>query len=296
MIADVQAFTDYFENTQKIMDSILEVTADYIAAGIDPEMTTIFIQSQIPALTELTVYYMNLVSISRLERNPTVKAEIAQKDLGKSVAVGFLCYPVSQAADITAFKAELVPVGEDQLPMIELSNEIVRKFNRLYNTSCLKESQAYLSKVGRLVGIDGKAKASKSLNNAIFLKDSPTTIKEKVNSMFTDPNHISASDPGKIEGNVVFTYLDAFYTNKEEVASLKVRYAKGGLGDMVLKSLLNEILQQEIKPIREKRESLSKKVLLEICSEGTKKAKSVAQATLAEVKEAMGVFFFDEKF
>jgi tryptophanyl-tRNA synthetase len=295
MIADVQALTDYFGIPQKVMDSILEIMADYIAVGIDPELTTIFVQSQIPALAELTIYYMNLVSISRLERNPTVKAEIAQKSFGESVQAGFLCYPISQTADITAFRAELVPVGEDQLPMIELSNEIVRKFNRLYNTDCLKESQAYLSNVGRLVGIDGKAKASKSLNNAIFLSDSSEIIKEKVYSMFTDPDHLKVSDPGKIEGNVVFTYLDAFCEDKEEVASLKEKYARGGLGDTTLKSFLNEILQKEIKPIREKRGSLSKKTLLEICFEGTKKARTVAQTTLYEVKKAMGINFFDKK-
>jgi tryptophanyl-tRNA synthetase len=295
MIADVQALTDYFGNPQKIMDSILEIVADYVAVGIDPELTTIFIQSQIPALTELTIYYMNLVSVSRLERNPTVKAEIAQKGFGESIPTGFFCYPISQAADITAFKTELVPVGEDQLPMIELSNEIVRKFNRLYNTDCLKESNAYLSDVGRLVGIDGKAKASKSLNNAIFLSDSAETIKDKVHSMFTDPGHINVSDPGKVEGNVVFIYLDAFYEEKDEIASLKAKYAKGGLGDMVLKSLLNDVLQRILRPIREKRESLNKKDLLDICFSGTQKAKSVAQKTLVEVKDAMGINLFDKK-
>jgi tryptophanyl-tRNA synthetase len=295
MVADVQALTDNYGNPQKVADNILEVVADYISVGIDPELTTVFIQSQIPALSELTVYYMNLVSVSRLERNPTVKAEIAQKEFGESVPAGFLCYPVSQAADITAFKAEIVPVGEDQLPMIELSNEIVRRFNRLYNTDCLKESQAYLSNVGRLAGTDGKAKASKSLNNAIFLNDSPETIRKKVYSMFTDPDHVKISDPGKIEGNVVFAYLDAFCDEKEEILSLKEQYKRGGLGDTVLKSLLNDVLQKKLKPIRERRESLSKKDLVEICFNGTKKAKSVAQKTLFEVKEAMGIDFFTEK-
>ncbi|MDR1982230.1 MAG: tryptophan--tRNA ligase [Holosporaceae bacterium] len=295
MVADVQALTDYFGNPEKVMASILEVVADYIAVGIDPTLTTIFIQSQIPALTELTTYYMNMVSISRLERNPTVKAEIAQKEFGESVPTGFFCYPISQAADITAFKTELVPVGEDQLPMIELSNEIVRKFNRLYNTNCLKESKAHLSKVGRLVGIDGKAKASKSLNNAIFLSDSAELIKQKVYSMFTDPGHINVSDPGKIEGNVVFTYLDAFCKEKDEIASLKNQYTKGGLGDTTLKSLLNDILQKLLRPIREKRESISSQELMEICFSGTQKARSVAQKTLVEVKDAMGINFFDKK-
>jgi tryptophanyl-tRNA synthetase len=292
MVADIQALTDNFENPQKVANNVLEVVADYIAVGIDPELTTIFIQSQIPALAELTIYYMNLVSVSRLERNPTVKTEIAQKGFGESIPTGFLCYPISQAADITAFRAELVPVGEDQLPMIELANEIVHKFNRLYNVDCLKEAKAHLSSVRRLVGIDGKAKASKSLNNAIFLNDSPETIKQKVYSMFTDPGHIKISDPGKVEGNVVFAYLDAFYKEKEETASLKERYAKGGLGDAVLKSLLNDALQKMLKPIREKREGLSREYLLEICCEGGVKAKTVAQRTLEEVKEAMGANFF----
>jgi len=294
MVADVQALTDYFSNPQKVVENTLEVVADYISVGIDPNLSTIFIQSQIPALSELTMYYMNLVSVSRLERNPTVKTEIAQKEFGESIPTGFLCYPISQAADITAFKAEVIPVGEDQLPMIELSNEIVRKFNRLYNTECLKESKAYLSNVGRLVGIDGKAKASKSLNNAIFLSDSAEIIKQKVYSMFTDPDHLKVSDPGKVEGNVVFAYLDAFYDEKEEVASLKERYTKGGVGDMVLKSLLNNVLQKFLQPIREKRMALSKNDLLQICFEGTQKAKAVAQKTLLEVKKAIGINFFNE--
>jgi tryptophanyl-tRNA synthetase len=295
MVADIQALTDYFGNPQKVASNVLEVVADYIAVGIDPQLTTIFIQSQIPALSELTAYYMNLVSVSRLERNPTVKAEISQKEFGESVPAGFLCYPISQVADITAFKAEIVPVGEDQLPMIELSNEIVRRFNRLYNTDCLKESEAYLSDVGRLIGTNGKAKASKSLNNAIFLSDPPKIIKEKIYSMFTDPDHIKVSDPGKVEGNVVFSYLDAFYEEKDEISALKERYRQGGLGDTVLKSLLNDVLQKKLQPIRERRESLSKNDLLEICFNGTKKARSVAQKTLVEVKEAIGINFFDEK-
>ncbi|MDR0677542.1 MAG: tryptophan--tRNA ligase [Holosporaceae bacterium] len=294
MVADVQALTDYFSNPQKVIDNILEIVADYIAVGIDPELTTIFIQSQIPALAELTVYYMNLVSIARLERNPTVKTEIAQKGFGESIPTGFFCYPISQAADITAFKTELVPVGEDQLPMIELSNEIVRKFNRLYNTDCLKESEAYLSNVGRLVGIDGKAKASKSLNNAIFLSDPPEIIKEKIYTMFTDPQHLKISDPGKVEGNVVFTYLDAFHNDKEEITSLKERYKNGGVGDVIIKSLLNNTLQKLLQPIRDKRKSLSKKYLLEVCFSGTQKAKNVAQKTLNEVKEAIGINFSEK--
>jgi tryptophanyl-tRNA synthetase len=237
---------------------------------------------------------MNLVTVSRLERNPTVKTEIAQKGFGQSVPVGFFCYPISQAADITAFKAEIIPVGEDQAPLIEQTNEIVRKFNRLYNTECLKEAKAYLSKTSRLVGIDGKAKASKSLNNAIFLSDSPDVIKQKVHSMFTDPDHLKISDPGKTEGNVVFRYLEAFYEDKEEVESLKAYYSRGGLGDTTIKSLLNDVLQKILLPIREKRESLDKKDLFEICFEGTKKAREVANLTLNEVKNAIGTNFFEK--
>lgn len=289
MIADVQALTDYFDRPEKVSESVLELVADYLAVGIDPELSTIFIQSQIAALSEMTMYFMNLVSMSRVERNPTVKTEIAQKGFGESLPVGFFCYPISQTADITAFKAEIVPVGEDQLPMIELSNEIVRRFNRVYNTNCLKESKAYLSSTGRLVGTDGKNKASKSLNNAIFLSDSAETIREKVYSMYTDPDHVKVSDPGKTDGNVVFTYLDAFHKNPEEVEDLKKRYAKGGLGDIALKSLLNGTLQELLEPIREKRNSLSKKYLEEVCREGCKKAKAIADRTLDEMKSTMGI-------
>lgn len=292
MIADVQALTDYFDRPKRITESVKEVLADYLSVGINPNLTTIFIQSQIPALSELTMYYMNLVSIARVERNPTVKSELAMRGFGESVPTGFICYPISQAADITAFKAEVIPVGEDQIPMIEQCNEIVRKFNRLYSTDCLKEAEAYLSKSGRLVGIDGKAKASKSLNNAIFLSDEPEIIKEKVYSMYTDPDHIKVSDPGKIEGNVVFAYLDAFYEDAEEVASLKVAYSKGGLGDTKLKALLNDTLQTMLKPIREKRKGLSEEYLMDICKTGTNRANVIAQKTLAEVKEAIGINFF----
>lgn len=292
MIADTQALTDYFENPQKISDNIFEVVSDYLAVGIDPNLSTIFIQSQVSALPELMMYYMNLVTVSRLERNPTVKTELAQKNFATSVPAGFLCYPVGQAADITAFKAEIVPVGEDQLPLIEQTNEIVRKFNRIYNTGCLKEAKAHLSKTSRLVGIDGKAKASKSLNNAIFLSDSPEIIKQKVFAMYTDPDHLKISDPGKTEGNVVFEYLDAFHPDKNENRSLKSQYLKGGLGDTVLKSLLNDILQSLLQPIRAKRESIKKEYLLDICIEGTKKAQKIANSTLTEVKNAIGIDFF----
>jgi tryptophanyl-tRNA synthetase len=211
MIADVQALTDNFETPEKITQNVFEVAKDYLSVGIDPLETTIFIQSQIPELAELTVYYLNLVTLGRLERNPTVKTEIAQKGYDDSIPAGFFCYPVSQAADITIFQAEVVPVGDDQVPMIEQTNEIVRRFNRIYNTTILKECKPYLSKASRLVGIDGKAKASKSLNNAIFLSDTPEEIKQKVFQMYTDSNHLKVTDPGCVEGNVVFSYLDAFH-------------------------------------------------------------------------------------
>jgi tryptophanyl-tRNA synthetase len=292
MIADVQALTDNFDNPTKVIESVYQVAADYLSIGIDPEKTTIFIQSQIPELTELTTYYLNLVTLGRLERNPTVKTEIQQKGFGDSIPVGFFCYPISQAADITLFKAEVVPVGEDQLPMIELSNEIVRRFNRTYTTTCLKEAHAYLSNAPRLVGIDGKAKAGKSLGNAIFLSDAPEVIKQKVFSMYTDPEHIHVKDPGKVEGNVVFTYLDAFHHDKEEVEHLKKRYAQGGLGDVTLKNMLNETLQTFLKPIREKRSSLQHEEMRAMLMKGTAKARMVGQKTLHEVRTAIGLHYF----
>lgn len=295
MVADIQALTDYFADPQKIIDSVYEVVADYLAVGIDPNFSTIFIQSQIHALSELTTYYMNLVTLSRLERNPTVKTELAQKSFSQSVPVGFLCYPISQASDITAFKAEVIPAGEDQAPLIEQTNEIVKKFNDTYKTNILKECKLYLGNSGRLVGVDGKAKASKSLNNAIFLSDDPAMIKEKVFSMYTDPDHIKVSDPGKVEGNVVFTYLDAFHENKEEVESLKRKYRNGGLGDVMIKELLNKTLQDILSPIRENRAVLRKKDLVEICFEGTKKASIVANGTAEEVRDAIGINFFERK-
>ena len=289
MIADIQALTDGFEHANMIVQNTYEVAQDYLAVGIDPTKTTIFIQSQIPELAELTIYFMNLVNLGRLERNPTVKTEIQQKGYGDSIPVGFFCYPISQAADITIVKADIVPVGEDQLPMIEQTNEIVRKFNRIYNTNCLKEVKAYLSDTPRLIGVNGKAKASKSLNNAIFLSDTADEIKKKVFSMFTDPEHLRISDPGKIEGNVVFAYLDAFHMDKEEVSSLKAHYQKGGLGDTVIKSILNETLQKFLLPIREKRLSLDLRQVKELLLAGTGKVRKIAQNTLQEVREAIGI-------
>ncbi|MDR0406825.1 MAG: tryptophan--tRNA ligase, partial [Holosporales bacterium] len=287
MVADVQALTDNFETPEKIAESVFEVVGDYLSVGIDPEKTTIFVQSQITELTELTVYYLNLVTLARLERNPTVKTEIAQKGLENSLPVGFLCYPVSQAADITAFKAELVPVGEDQLPLIEQTNEIVRRFNRIYGANVLKEAEPLVGKIGRLVGIDGKAKASKSLGNAIFLSDPPEEIRRKVFAMFTDPDHLKISDPGRVEGNVVFTYLEAFHPDQKEVEALKTSYQRGGLGDTVIKEVLNTTLQALLDPIRARRATFKHSYIQDMLQSGTIAARAVAHTTLEEVRNAM---------
>lgn len=292
MIADVQALTDNFENPKKITENVFEVAKDYLSIGIDPSQTTIFVQSQIPEIGELTVYYLNLVTVGRLERNPTVKSEIQQKGYNDSIPAGFLCYPVSQAADITIFQAELVPVGDDQVPMIEQTNEIVRRFNRIYDSECLKECNAILSNTPRLVGIDGKAKASKSLGNAISLSDTQEEIKQKIFQMFTDPAHLKISDPGQVEGNVVFTYLDIFHPDKEEVESLKAHYKRGGLGDMTIKNILNNSIQDLLKDIREKREAIKQKDVQEILYHGSAKASQRAKLTMEEVREAIGVKYF----
>ncbi len=290
MIADLQALTDH--DSDLVSKNILEVMKDYISIGLDPNKTTFLLQSSIPELTELTFYYMNLVTLGRLERNPTVKSEIQQKKYENSIPMGFLCYPVSQAADITAFQADLVPVGKDQIPMIEQTNEIVRKFSSVYGAGILKEVKAILSSNSRLSGIDGKAKASKSLGNAIMMSDSEHEIKQKVFSMYTDPNHIHVSDPGKIDGNVVFEYLDAFYENKQNLEELKSNYVKGGLGDMKLKKLLNNELQNFITPIRENRNNLKDSDMKDILHIGTTKAREVAQETLEKVRNAMGIISF----
>lgn len=292
MVADVQALTDNFEHPEKITENVYEVAKDYLAIGLDPELTTIFIQSQIPEICELTIYFLNLVTLGRLERNPTVKSEIQQKGFESSIPAGFFCYPVSQAADITIFQAELVPVGDDQLPMIEQTNEIVRRFNRIYKTTCLKECQAYLSHASRLVGLDGKSKASKSLGNTIFLSDSPQEIKQKVFQMFTDPDHLKVSDPGKIEGNAVFAYLDAFHPSKDQVAELKAHYMRGGLGDVTIKNLLNETLQNLLEPIRERREALKESDVKELLFQGTQKARAKAATTMVLVRDAIGLNYF----
>ncbi len=292
MIADVQALTDNFDNPKKITDHVYEVAMDYLAVGIDPTKTTIFVQSQVPALTELTVYFLNLVTVARLSRNPTLKTEIQQKGYEESLPAGFLCYPISQAADITAFGAELVPVGEDQLPIIEQTNEIVRRFNRIYHTDCLKEAAAVLSHTPRLVGIDGKAKASKSLGNTIFLADTPEEIKQKVYAMYTDPGHVRVQDPGQVEGNVVFAYLDAFHQDKAEVEALKAHYAKGGLGDTKIKAILNDTLQALLTPIRERRAQLQKKEVQAILWEGTQKARLKVEERMQLVRAAIGFDYF----
>lgn len=292
MIADVQALTDNFENPEKITESVFELVKDYLSIGIDPQKTTIFIQSQIPEIAELTIYYLNLVTLGRLERNPTVKSEIQQKGFGDSIPVGFFCYPVNQAADITIFQAELVPVGNDQVPMIEQTNEIVRKFNRIYKTDALKECKAFLSGTSRLIGIDGKFKASKSLDNTIFLSDTSEQIKKKVFQMYTDPNHIKITDPGNVEGNVVFTYLDAFYSDKTEIEELKNHYKRGGLADTTIKDILNKTLQNLLAPIYEKRSNINNNEIKDILYQGTIKAKHVARSTIEIIREAIGIKYF----
>ena len=307
MIADAQALTDNADNPEKIRTNILEVALDYLSVGIDPDISNIFIQSQIQALTELSFYYMNLVTIARLQRNPTVKSEIEMRGFAADIPVGFFTYPISQAADITAFKATVVPVGEDQEPMIEQAREIVRKFNYIYG-EVLVEPEIILSdnKVcKRLPGTDGKAKMSKSLGNGIYLADDAKTVKEKVMSMYTDPDHIHIEDPGKIEGNTVFTYLDAFSTKEdfEEflpdyscLDELKEHYKKGGLGDVKIKKFLNNVLERELDPIRKKRAEYEKNIpgVYDILKHGTDKAKLAAEETLKEVKEAMKINYFED--
>lgn len=294
MIADMQALTDNFNNPQKVRDNILEVALDYLAVGIDPNKSTILIQSMIPELSELTMYYLNLVTLSRLQRNPTVKTEILQKGFDKGLPVGFLVYPISQAADITAFKAELVPVGEDQKPMIEQTNEIVRRFNNTYNTKVLVECEAVFSKTKRLMGTDGGAKMGKSLGNAIFLSDSNEEIKNKVMKMVTDPNHIRVEDPGRVEGNPVFEYLDAFDPDRDSLDELRRHYRRGGLGDVEVKKRLISVLEGILGPIRERREKLAKnpEEIKNILREGSLRAQIVASQTLSEVKEAMKINYF----
>ena len=307
MIADAQALTDNADNPEMVRQNIIEVALYYLSCGLDPAKSTLFIQSQIPELTELSFYYMNLVTVARLQRNPTVKSEIAMRNFEASIPVGFFTYPISQAADITAFKATTVPVGEDQEPMIEQTREIVRKFNSVYGDALvepeilLPDNQACL----RLPGTDGKAKMSKSLGNCIYLSDTEADVKKKVMSMYTDPNHIQVSDPGQIEGNTVFTYLDAFckadafekylpdYKNLDE---LKDHYKRGGLGDVKVKKFLNSVLQEELAPIRARRKEYEANIpyVYQILKEGSEKAERVAADTLAGVKRAMKINYFDD--
>ena len=299
MIADQQALTDNARDPEKIKNSLIEVALDYLAVGIDPSKSTIFIQSQIPELNELTMHYLNIVTLSRLERNPTVKAEIKQKNFENSIPAGFLIYPVSQAADITAFKATTVPVGEDQLPMIEQTREIVRSFNSIYG-EVLVEPEAIIPKedtCGRLPGTDGKAKMSKSIGNCIYLSDDADTIKKKVMSMYTDPSHIKVEDPGQIEGNTVFTYLDVFATDKNTVEEMKEHYKRGGLGDMKVKKYLNEVMQAELEPIRNRRIEFEKDIdaIYDMLKDGSDKARAVAANTLKEVRTAIGIEYFTKR-
>ena len=307
MIADAQAFTDNFDNPDKVRANITEVALDYLACGLDPTKSTIFVQSHIEQLTELTFYYMNLVTLARLERNPTVKTELKLRGFGGAIPMGFLTYPVSQTADITAFKANIVPVGEDQLPMLEQAREIVRSFNGLYGET-LVEPKAVLPENKsclRLPGTDGMAKMSKSLGNCIYLSDSADEIKRKVMGMYTDPNHIQVSDPGNTENNPTFIYLDAFSTDEHFkalssdyscLAEMKAHYERGGLGDMKVKKFLNAVMQETLAPIRERREELAKDLpaVWAMLKEGSEKARQVAGNTLAEVKKAMKINYFAE--
>ncbi|MCT6892611.1 MAG: tryptophan--tRNA ligase [Bombilactobacillus mellifer] len=296
MIADMQALTDNAKNPEKIRNSIMNVALDYLSVGIDPNMSTIFIQSQIPALNELTMIYLNLVTVARLERNPTVKSEIKQKKFDQSVPAGFLIYPVSEAADITAFKANYVPAGDDQEPMIEQTREIVRTFNHTYRKDVLVEPKGIFPPKGqgRIPGIDGSAKMSKSLGNAIYLTDSADEVQRKVMSMYTDPKHVHIDDPGSIEGNVVFTYLNIFDSDVEQVAKLETQYQKGGLGDVKIKKRLIEVLNSFLDPIRQKRADYAKNIdyVEHVLQDGGKKANELANKTLKEMRDAMGINYF----
>ena len=307
MIADAQALTDNIDNPEKVRQNIIEVALDYLSCGLDPQKSTLLVQSQISELCELTFYYMDLVTVSRLQRNPTVKAEIQMRNFETSIPVGFFTYPISQAADITAFKATTVPVGEDQLPMIEQTREIVRKFNTSY-AEVLVEPDALLptsEACKRLPGTDGKAKMSKSLGNCIYLSDTPEEVKTKIMSMFTDPTHIMVSDPGHLEGNTVFTYLDAFATDEhferylpdyKNLDELKAHYTRGGLGDMKVKKFLNNVIQETLEPIRARRREFEADIpeVYNILKKGSEKAREVAAQTLSEVKEAMKIDYFSD--
>jgi tryptophanyl-tRNA synthetase len=294
MLADAQALTDNMDDTDKVHRNVVEVALDYLAVGIDPSISTILIQSQIPELAELTFYYLNLVTVARLERNPTVKTEIALRGFERDIPAGFLTYPASQAADISAFKAALVPVGEDQIPMIEQTNEIVRRFNRIADKEILVECKALVPEIGRLPGIDGKAKMSKSLGNTINLGASAAEITAAVKKVYTDPLHLRVEDPGHLEGNVAFIYLDAFDTEKDKLAEMKAHYVRGGLGDSIVKKRLELVLQEMLAPIRARREELAKDkgYIMQMLKEGTMRAREVAARTTDEVKAALGLRYF----
>lgn len=293
MIADAQALTDNFENPEKVRGAVLDVALDNMACGMDPDLTTMFIQSQVPEIAELTIFFLNLVTVARLKQNPTVKTEIKQKGFGENVPAGFLAYPISQAADILTFRANCVPVGADQLPVLEQTNEIVDSFNRLYGKT-FDRITPLVSQNSRMPGIDGKSKMSKSLGNAIFLSDTPKEIEQKVMQMYTDPSHIHVADKGEVKGNVVFTYLDVFDPHKEEVEELKSAYKKGGLGDVVLKKRLIKVLVEDLAPIRERRADIAKnpKGVMGILHEGTKLARESAKETMSIVRDRMKINYF----
>ena len=294
LLADAQALTDNAHDPDRVRRNVIEVALDYLAVGVDPNVTTICVQSALPALAELTMLYLNFVTVARLERNPTIKDEILARGFGRDIPAGFLCYPAAQAADITAFKATVVPVGEDQAPLIEQTNEIVRRVNRQAGRNILFEARALIPSVGRLPGVDGKAKMSKSQGNAISLSASDAEIADAVHRMYTDPEHLSVSDPGRIEGNVVFTYLDAFDEDREAVAELKAHYQRGGLGDMALKRRLTALLREIVGPIRERRKALERDLdaVMDILREGTARAHEVTMATKVELRDGLGLFAF----
>jgi tryptophanyl-tRNA synthetase len=294
MLADSQALTDNMDDTNKVHRNVIEVALDYLAVGIDPSLSTIFVQSQIPELAELTFYYLNLVTVARLERNPTVKQEIILRGFERDIPAGFLTYPASQAADISAFKAKIVPVGEDQIPMIEQTNEIVRRLNRMAGRDVLVECEARVPAIGRLPGVDGKAKMSKSLGNTINLGDTPEQISKQVKNVYTDPLHLRVADPGHLEGNVAFIYLDAFDTEKAALEEMKAHYQRGGLGDSIVKKRLDVVLQEMLAPIRERREHFAKDrgEVLNMLKRGTAQAREVAAKTMDEVKSVLGLNYF----
>jgi tryptophanyl-tRNA synthetase len=294
LVADIQAMTDNYERPEILKNNIFEIVCDYLSVGIDPLKSTIFIQSMIPEIAELTIIFMNLVTVARLSRNPTVKTEISQKNFGESIPVGFFVYPISQAADILLFNPTHIPVGQDQIPMIEQTNEISRAFNRIYKTKFFNDVEAVISKESRLIGIDGKNKMSKSLGNAIFLSDDEKTINEKVKKMYTDPNHLKISDPGKIEDNTVFTYLDIFDKNKDELDNLKEHYQKGGLGDSFLKKRLEVLINEFLTPIRKKRIEYEKNkdYVWEIIKKGTEKTRIIAKKNIENIYKIINMNYF----